>query len=71
MKKNDSKKNIYMEDNNMDIAKRNIQLMIEEIYNSCEVGELFEDRDKLKELRNNLYKVVEELDEYERDNFNI
>lgn len=55
----------------MDIAKRNIQLMIEEIYNSCEVGELFEDRDKLKELRNNLYKVVEELDEYERDNFNI
>lgn len=55
----------------MDYEKRNIQLMIEEIYNSCEVGDLFEDRDELKEFRNDLDKVIGELNKYERNNFNI
>lgn len=44
-------------------------MIIEDIYNTCEVGECFEDKDKFKELRTELYKFIELLDKYERDNF--
>lgn len=55
----------------MDTEKINMQMMMEEIDNTCEVGECFEDRDKLKALRTELYKFIELLDVYERNNFEI
>lgn len=55
----------------MDYEKINMQMMMEEIYNTCEVGECFEDRDEMKELRTELYKFIELLDKYERNNFEI
>lgn len=55
----------------MDYEKGNMQLMMEDIYNTCEVGECFEDRDEMKELRTELYKFIELLDKYERNNFEI
>lgn len=55
----------------MDYEKINIQLHIEEIYNTCEVGECFEDRNELVELRKELHKLIDEVNKYERDNFEI
>ena len=54
----------------MDIQKRNIQMHIEEIFNSIEVGECFEDKDELKQLRSELYTIIDELNDYELVNFN-
>ena len=34
----------------MDVEKLNMQMMMEDIFNSCQTGEVFEDRDELKEL---------------------
>lgn len=55
----------------MDIEKLNMQMMMKDIFNSCQVGEVFEDRDELKEFRNQLYKFINLLDKYENDNFDI
>lgn len=54
----------------MDIQKRNIQMHMEEIFNSVEVGECFEDKDELKQLRSELYTIIDELNDYELVNFN-
>lgn len=54
----------------MDIQKRNIQMHMEEIFNSIEVGECFEDKDELKQLRSELYTIIDELNDYELVNFN-
>ena len=54
----------------MDIQKRNIQMHKEEIFNSIEVGECFEDKDELKQLRSELYTIIDELNDYELVNFN-
>ena len=54
----------------MDIQKRNIQMHMEEIFNSIEVGECFEDKDELKQLRIELYTIIDELNDYELVNFN-
>lgn len=53
----------------MDLEKINMQMMMEDIFNSCKIGEVFEDRDELKEFRSELYRFINLLDEYERDNF--
>ena len=54
----------------MNIQKRNIQMHMEEIFNSVEVGECFEDKDELKQLRSELYTIIDELNDYELVNFN-
>ena len=38
----------------MDIEKLNMQMMMKDIFNSCQAGEVFEDRDELKEFRSDL-----------------
>jgi hypothetical protein len=48
-----------------------MQMMMEDIFNSCQVGEVFEDRDELKEFRYQLYKFINLLDKYENDNFDV
>ena len=55
----------------MDTEKLNIQMMMENIFNSCQVGEVFEDRDELKEFRNQLYDFISLIDKYEYDNFDV
>lgn len=55
----------------MDIEKLNMQIMMKDIFNSCQAGEVFEDRDELKEFRNQLYNFIDLLDKYENDNFDI
>lgn len=51
--------------------KINIQLIMENLYNVCEFGEIFEDRDELILFKYNLDKFIGQLDKYERNNFNI
>ena len=53
----------------MDIEKLNMQMMMKDIFNSCQIGEVFEDRDELKEFRNQLYDLISLIDKYEYDNF--
>ena len=53
----------------MDIEKLNMQMMMKDIFNSCQIGEVFEDRDELKEFRNQLYDFISLIDKYEYDNF--
>ena len=53
----------------MDIEKLNMQMMMKDIFNSCQIGEVFEDRDELKEFRNKLYDFISLIDKYEYDNF--
>lgn len=55
----------------MDYKKINIQMHMEELFNTCEVGECFEDRDELVEFRKEVHKLIDEINEYERDNFFI
>lgn len=50
----------------MDIKKINIQMHMEEIFNTCEVGECFEDRDELIDFRKELCELIDEINEYER-----
>ena len=46
-----------------------MQMMMKDIFNSCQIGEVFEDRDELKEFRNQLYDFISLIDKYEYDNF--
>lgn len=49
----------------MDVDKKNIQLMVEELNNKIDVGECFEDRDELNYAISDLYKIIDELIMYE------
>ena len=42
----------------MDIEKLNMQMMMKDIFNSCQIGEVFEDRDELKGKR---FDTLEEI----------
>ena len=53
----------------MDREKLNMQMMMKDIFNSCQTGEVFEDRDELKEFRNQLYDFIRLPDNSEYDHF--
>lgn len=57
--------------NHVDEDKINIQLMVEELNNTIEVGECFEDRDELNFVLSDLYRIIDELKDYEIKNFGI
>ena len=46
----------------MDIEKLNMQMMMKNIFNRCQAGEVFEERDELKEFRNQLYDFISLID---------
>lgn len=55
----------------MDIDKLNIQSMSEDLYNTIEVGECFENRDELNYVISDLYKLIDELFKYDGKKFEI
>lgn len=53
----------------MNLEKINMQKLMEEIYNTCEVGVCFEDRAELEQLRYDVIHFVDLLNKYEKNKF--
>lgn len=53
----------------MNLEKINMQMLMEEIYNTCEVGDCFEDRVELDQLRYDVIHFVDLLNKYEKNKF--